>query len=98
MMSLPAAALSLALPSLPPDPPPPPRPSVPDYTEEIRDHRSYAIPAAQIVVFDTLLNLWDRHHFGCCDFDSNIHTIRANLRSSWVVDRDPFLVNQLGHP
>src|SRR6476469_7717253 len=60
--------------------------------------KSYAIPAAEIVAFDTLLNLYDRHHFGCCDFDSNIHTIRRNLRSSWVVDRDPFLVNQLGHP
>src|SRR4029450_5695331 len=30
--------------------------------------------------------------------DTNVHTIRRNLRSSWVVDRDPFLVNQLGHP
>ena len=98
MMSLPALALSLALPSLPPDEPPAPRAPVPDYTEEIRANRSYAIPAAEIVGFDFLLNQWDRHHFGCCDFDSNIHSIRRNLRSSWVVDRDPFLVNQLGHP
>src|SRR6185436_16438458 len=98
MMSLPAVALSLALPSLPPDEPQTPRAPVPDYTQEIHDNRSYAIPAAEIVVFDTLLNLWDRHYFGCCDFDSNIHTVRRNLRSSWVVDRDPFLVNQLGHP
>jgi len=98
MMSLPAVALTLALPSLPPDEPQTPRAPVPDYTQEIHDNRSYAIPAAEIVVFDTLLNLWDRHYFGCCDFDSNIHTVRRNLRSSWVVDRDPFLVNQLGHP
>ena len=45
-----------------------------------------------------LLNQFDRDYYGCCDFDSNIHTIRRNLRSSWVTDRDPFLVNQLGHP
>jgi hypothetical protein len=60
--------------------------------------KSYAIPAAEIVGFDFLVNQFDRHYLGCCDFDSNIHTIRRNLRSSWVVDRDPFLVNQLGHP
>ena len=60
--------------------------------------KSYAIPALEIVGFDFLLNQFDRRHFGCCDFDSNIHSIRRNLRSSWVVDRDPFLVNQLGHP
>jgi hypothetical protein len=60
--------------------------------------KSYAIPAAEIIAFDALLNQFDRHYFGCCDFDSNIHSIRRNLRTSWVVDRDPFLVNQLGHP
>jgi hypothetical protein len=64
--------------------------------EEAR--KSYAIPAAEIFAFDFLLNQFDRRHFGCCDFDSNASTIRRNLRSSWVVDRDPFLVNQLGHP
>ena len=31
-------------------------------------------------------------------FDVTSRTIRRNLRSSWVVDRDPFTVNQLGHP
>ena len=60
--------------------------------------KSYVIPALEIITFDALLNLYDRHHYECCDFESNVHTIRRNLRSSWVVDRDPFLVNQLGHP
>jgi len=60
--------------------------------------KSYAIPAAEIVGFDFLVNQFDRHELECCDFNSNIHTIRRNLRSSWGVDRDPFLVNQLGHP
>ena len=60
--------------------------------------KSHAIPALEIVGFDFLLNQFDRRYFGCCDFDSNIHTIRRNLHSSWVTDRDPFLVNQLGHP
>ena len=60
--------------------------------------KSYVIPAAEIVGFDVLVNQFDRHYLECCDFDSNIHTIRRNLRSSWVVERDPSLVNQVGHP
>jgi hypothetical protein len=85
-----AAQLDSALPEA--------RDSRPDYTREIEAGKSYAIPAAEIVGFDVLLNLFDRHHFGCCEFHSNINTIRDNLRGSWVVDRDPFMVNQLGHP
>jgi hypothetical protein len=74
------------------------REPLPDLAPEIDARKSYAIPAAEIVVFDVLLNQYDRHHFECCDFNSNIRTIRRNLRSGWVTDRDPFVVNQLGHP
>src|SRR5215207_11092312 len=63
-----------------------------------RTQRSYLIPALEIVGFDTLLNLFDRTYFGCCDFDSDFSSIERNLRSSWVVDSDSFTVNQLGHP
>jgi len=74
------------------------REPLPDRSADIEARKSYAIPAAEIVIFDTLLNQWDRHHEPCCDYDSNLRTIRRNLRSSWVVDSDPFVVNQLGHP
>jgi hypothetical protein len=60
--------------------------------------KSYAIPAVEIIVFDALLNRFDKEYFGCCDFNVTSRTVRRNLRSSWVVDRDPFVVNQLGHP
>ncbi len=60
--------------------------------------KSYVIPALEIVAFDALLNRFDKAYFGCCDFDVTSRTVRRNLRSSWVVDRDPFLVNQVGHP
>src|SRR3954470_4783471 len=63
------------------------REPLPDRTADIEARKSYVITAAEIVVFDALLNLYDRHHFGCCDFDSNLHTIRRNLRASWVVDK-----------
>ncbi len=60
--------------------------------------KSYVIPALEIIGFDMLLNLYDRAHYGCCDFHSNLPSIRRNLRSSWVVDADTFTVNQIGHP
>jgi hypothetical protein len=57
----------------------------------------YAIPAAEIVGFELLLNQFDRHFVGD-DFDTSLASIRRNLHHGWVEDRDPFLVNQLGHP
>lgn len=73
-------------------------PSLPDFSADMEARRSYWIPAAEIVGFDFLLNRFDRQYFGCCEFHSNARSIRNNLRSRWNVDRDPFLVNQLGHP
>ena len=69
-------------------------PRFPDFGAE----KSYAIPAAEIAGFDFLLNRFDNAYFGCCDFRVTSDTVRRNLRSSWVLDRDPFTVNQLGHP
>jgi hypothetical protein len=60
--------------------------------------KSYAIPAAEIVVFDFLLNRVDNAYFDCCDYRVSTRSVRRNLRSSWVIDRDPFAVNQIGHP
>ena len=77
---------------------PAPRPVMPDLSAEIAANRSDWIPAGEIVGFDFLLNRFDKAHFGCCDFDVTSRTVRDNLRSSWVVDHDPFTVNQLGHP
>lgn len=59
--------------------------------------KSYAIPAAEVLGFAFLLNEVNRHTDGT-DYNSNLSTIRRNLHSSWVVDSDPFRVNQLGHP
>ena len=59
--------------------------------------KSYAIPAFEVVGFAFLLNEYNRHFEGS-DYKSNASTIRRNLHSSWVVDSDPFAINQLGHP
>jgi hypothetical protein len=74
---------------------------LPDFSADMearKSAKSYAIPAAEIVGFDFLLNRWDKYRYGCCDFNVTSESIRRNLRSRWDVDRDPFLVNQLGHP
>jgi|GEM_PF-709144 len=60
--------------------------------------KSYGIPALEIVAFDTLLNLFDRGYYGCCDFDTDFSSIKRNFRRGWDVDSDEFTVNQLGHP
>jgi Domain of unknown function (DUF3943) len=60
--------------------------------------KSYVIPALEIVGFETLLNLFNRAYFGCCDFDTDLASIKRNLRRGWDVDDDKFTVNQLGHP
>jgi hypothetical protein len=61
-------------------------------------NKSYVIPAVEIVGFDFFLNQFNRHFSGISDYDSNFSTIRDNLTSSWKDDKDPFSINQLGHP
>jgi hypothetical protein len=60
--------------------------------------KSYLIPALEIVGFDTLLNLFDRAYYGCCEYDTDFLSIKRNLHRSWKVDSDEFTINQLGHP
>jgi hypothetical protein len=62
------------------------------------EDKSYLIPAAEIVGFDLLLNLFDRKYYGCCEFHSNVPSIKRNLRRGFGRDNDEFTVNQLGHP
>jgi hypothetical protein len=63
------------------------------------DGVDYALPAAEILGFQFLLNRANRH-FGSDrdDYRVTASSIRRNLRSAWRTDRDPFHVNQLGHP
>jgi hypothetical protein len=63
------------------------------------ERKDYATPALEIVGFDILVNRINR----CCgsereDYAVTLDSIRRNLHHSWVVDDDPFKVNQLGHP
>jgi hypothetical protein len=68
-----------------------------DVDARIQARKSYAIPAAEIVGFDVLVNLANRYTTGE-PYHSNLASIRHNLQHGWVVDNDPFNVNQFWHP
>jgi len=74
------------------------KPRADDKRDEKREsNKSYCIPAAEIVGFEFLLNRIDRRIYGA-DYEVSTDSIRKNLHGPWVVDNDPFKVNQLGHP
>ena len=60
--------------------------------------KSWTVPAAEIVVFDFLLNRYNHRFSGSSDYDVTAASIRRNLRGPWVTDNDPFSVNQFAHP
>jgi hypothetical protein len=62
-----------------------------------RTDKHYAAAAVEILGFQALLNRVDKAHFGK-DYDVSMGSIRRNLRSSWVEDKDSFEINQMGHP
>jgi len=68
-----------------------------DVEARIEARKSYAIPAAEIVGFDVLVNLANRYTKGD-PYHSNLTSIRHNLHHKWVVDNDPFQINQFWHP
>ena len=60
--------------------------------------KSYVIPAAEIVAFVVGLNLFNRNFIDEKDYDTDADSIWRNLRRTPQFDKDPFSVNQLGHP
>ncbi|MGE5320167.1 MAG: DUF3943 domain-containing protein [Hyphomicrobiaceae bacterium] len=97
-------AASLAAPSALPDPAPrallagaEPSPSL--GSAKTPTEPDYALPAWEIVGFEVLVNRVN--HFAGSqrgDYEVTADSIRRNLRSSWGTDKDPFQINQLGHP
>ena len=63
------------------------------------EHGRLALPAEEILGFDFLLNRFNRlAGTGRDDYRVTLDSIRDNLHSGWGTDRDPFKINQLGHP
>src|SRR5687768_1131166 len=61
-------------------------------------HKSYILPIVEIVAMDAGVNRVGRMIFEPATFDITTNSIRRNLRGPWVVDDDPFQINQFGHP
>jgi hypothetical protein len=61
-------------------------------------HKSYVLPIVEIVAMDAAVNRIGSMLLEPETFAVTPQTIRRNLRGPWVVDDDPFQVNQIGHP
>jgi len=71
--------------------------SEPFFSDANNTQKSYAIPAAEIVGFDFLVNRINERVNGG-DYEVTSGTIKHNLRTAWVTDNDPFSTNQFFHP
>jgi Domain of unknown function (DUF3943) len=60
--------------------------------------KSYLIPALEVGGFIVGLNQFNRHFLNSKDYDTDPDSFWKNLTSATVIDKDPFSVNQLGHP
>ncbi len=61
-------------------------------------HKSYILPAVEIVAMNAAVNLAARRVIDPADYKVSPASIRRNLRGPWVVDDDPFEINQFLHP
>jgi hypothetical protein len=62
------------------------------------DGKSYLIPAGEIVAEEFILNQYDRHFIDAKIYGSSWNSFNRNVKGSWVVDTDPFNINQFAHP
>jgi hypothetical protein len=62
-------------------------------------HKSYLVPALEIVAMDAAVNLVARKIMDDpAPYEVTTASVRRNLRGAWVIDDDPFEINQVGHP
>ena len=64
----------------------------------VTSHKSYTLPAVEIVAMDAAVNLGARLSVDPAHYKVTPTSIRRNLRGPWVVDDDPFEINQFLHP
>ncbi|PYN46925.1 MAG: DUF3943 domain-containing protein [Candidatus Rokuibacteriota bacterium] len=65
---------------------------------ETGEGKSYFIPALEVPAFILGLHLFNRFLTDSNDYNTDGHSIRKNLTGPTVIDKDPFSVNQIGHP
>jgi len=70
-----------------------------DEFRPVAPKKDYLLPALEIFGFDMLLNRANNtFDQSTDDYAVTTRSWKRNLKSSWVIDRDPFLTNQIGHP
>jgi hypothetical protein len=65
------------------------------------NHYSYVIPFSEVVMFEVMLNVYDRTYRTGTDGDvyrTTFKSFKHNLKMWPVIDTDSFEINQLGHP
>lgn len=60
--------------------------------------KSYSLTVINIIGFDVLLNRFDRKFIDHHEYNVTLDSLRRNVGGKWVVDNDPFAINQFGHP
>ena len=70
--------------------------SAPSHGDE--GHKSYFLPAVEILAMDAGVNRAGRLSLRPANYGVSLASIRRNLRGPWVVDDDPFEINQFLHP
>jgi Domain of unknown function (DUF3943) len=66
--------------------------------QEDQGHKSYILPAVEIVAMDAAVNLGGRLVLNPVTYAVTPASIHRNVRRPWVVDDDPFEINQFLHP
>jgi hypothetical protein len=61
-------------------------------------HKNFLLPVVEIVAMDAGINLVARQVDDPAFYEISGASIRRNLTHEWVIDDDPFQVNQIGHP
>ncbi|MCX6545804.1 MAG: DUF3943 domain-containing protein [Acidobacteria bacterium] len=71
-------------------------PPVPPAEKTVR--KSFLVPALEIVGFDALLNRFNYYTTDKVVYGISVASIRRNATHKWIVDTDPFAMNQFYHP
>src|SRR5258705_3102814 len=79
-------------------PPPAGKAKLPTDAPSTEARKSDSLAAMEILGFDVLVNRANNLFGSSADYRVTLPSIRRNLRSAWVVDNDPFRVNQFMHP
>ena len=76
----------------------PPTPPLDPPPETAPIPKNYFVPFLDIVAFDTFLNRFNYRFIDRETYDVSMSSIRRNANSPWVLDNDPFSINQFLHP